>query len=158
MEWPLYQSIDDDYEANGVYNYLPYFHKKTVSLLDYFDDETKFICIGDIAESLDAYEELIISRHSDFQMDQQPMISPDDLFFKSSTQIERIVNGNYSTIHEKKVLEKDLSEKNHDSLPISFLLQNIEQSELTNIYEFKAKNNLSKLLLSIPNLLKECTH
>ena len=54
MEWPLYQSIDDDYEANGVYNYLPYFHKKTVSLLDYFDDETKFICIGDIAESLDA--------------------------------------------------------------------------------------------------------
>ena len=154
MEWPLYQSIDDDYEANGVYNYLPYFHKKTVSLLDYFDDETKFICIGDIAESLDAYEELIISRHSDFQMDQQPMISPDDLFFKSSTQIERIVNGNYSTIHEKKVLEKDLSEKNHDSLPISFLLQNIEQSELANIYEFKAKNNLSKLLLSIPNLLK----
>ena len=69
-------SIDEDYEINGVYNYLPYFHKKTVSLLDYFDDKTNFICMGDIEESLKVYEKLIESRHLDFQMDLQPMINP----------------------------------------------------------------------------------
>ena len=42
MEWPLYQSIDEDYEANGTYNYLPFFHKQTVSLLNYFDWFTYF--------------------------------------------------------------------------------------------------------------------
>ena len=29
--------IDEDYEANGTYNYLPFFHKQTVSLLNYFE-------------------------------------------------------------------------------------------------------------------------
>ena len=62
MEWPLYQSIDEDYEANGTYNYLPFFHKQTVSLLNYFESDTRFFCIGDIEISWIAYHHLVNSR------------------------------------------------------------------------------------------------
>ena len=155
MEWPLYQSIDEDYEVNGVYNYLPYFHKKTVSLLDYLDDKTNFICMGDIDESLKAYEKLIESRYLDFQMDLQPMINPNQLFFRSKEQYKKIMDGNTVVIHEKKVLDNNSVEKNHDVHPISFLFQKkAEQSELANIMAFKSSNNLSTILISIPNLLK----
>ena len=155
MEWPLYQSIDENYEINGVYNYLPYFHEQTVSLLDYFDDQTNFICIGDIEEPLKIYEELIKSRYLDFQMDLQPMISPDQLFFKYKEQYKKIMDGNTTIIHENKVLERDFVENNHDVNPISFLFQKkSEQSVLANIIEFKSSNNLSKILISIPNMLK----
>jgi len=99
MEWPLYQSIDEDYEANGAYNYLPFFHKRTVSLLDYFKSNTRFLCIGDIQESLNAYDDLVNSRFSDFQIDGQPMISPKDLFFKSSEQFEQIISRKQKCCH-----------------------------------------------------------
>ena len=155
MEWPLYQSIDEDYEINGVYNYLPYFHKKTVSLLDYFDDKTNFICMGDIEESLKVYEKLIESRYLDFQMDLQPMINPDQLFFNYKEQHKKIMDAQTVFIHEKKVLDKNPEQKNHDVHPISFLFQKkTEQSEMSNIMEFKSNNNLSKILISIPNMLK----
>ena len=154
MEWPLYQSIDEDYEANGTYNYLPFFHKQTVSLLNYFESDTRFFCIGDIEESLNAYHDLINSRFSDFQIEGQPMISPDNLFFDPLKQFERIMSKNAVAIHEEKLISRGPMERNQDTLPISFLFQNNEQKELVNILEFKSKNNLSKILISIPSLLK----
>ncbi|HJL80779.1 MAG TPA: transcription-repair coupling factor [Gammaproteobacteria bacterium] len=154
MEWPLYQSIDEDYEANGAYNYLPFFHKRTVSLLDYFEPNTRFFCIGETQESLNAYQELIKSRYSDFQIEGQPMVSPENLFFQSSEVFERIINKNAIAIHEEKLISPGFIGSNQDTRPISFLFQNNEKSELANILEFKSKNNLSKILISIPSLLK----
>ena len=52
-------------------------------------------------------------------------------------------------------MDNNSVEKNHDVHPISFLFQKkAEQSELANIMAFKSSNNLSTILISIPNLLK----
>ena len=122
--------------------------------MDYFEPNTRFFCIGETQESLNAYQELIKSRYSDFQIEGQPMVSPENLFFQSSEVFERIINKNAIAIHEEKLISPGFIGSNQDTRPISFLFQNNEKSELVNILEFKSKNNLSKILISIPSLLK----
>ena len=77
------------------------------------------------------------------------------LFFNYKEQHKKIMDAHTVFIHEKKVLDKSPEQKNHDVHPISFLFQKkTEQSEMSNIMEFKSNNNLSKILISIPNMLK----
>ena len=73
------------------------------------------------------------------------MINPDQLFFNYKEQHKKIMDAHTVFIHEKKVLDKNPEQKNHDVHPISFLFQKkTEQSEMSNIMEFKSNNNLSK--------------
>ena len=154
MEWPLYESIEQDYESHGIYNYLPFFHNKTSSLLDYFDNKARFIFVGDVKESMNNYHALINSRYDDFKLEDQPMIKPSELFYEPLSQLDKVLVNNVFFLNEEKLPHHIDSNNNLDILPISFLMQKNDNSELSNIIDFKSRSDLSKIMISIPNSLK----
>ena len=103
MEWPLYNYIYTDPENHGIYSYLPLFYSTMSLILDFIDPSTRIFLIDDFASSLLVFKQLIDQRFNDYQLDSQPIMHPNELFFNANKIIGDMNKKNPFTISIRKI-------------------------------------------------------
>ncbi len=155
MEWPLYNYIYDDPENHGVYSYLPLFYNTMSSLLDYIDPSTRIFLIDDFASSLLDFKQLIDQRFNDYQLDTQPIMQPNELFFNANKIIDEINQKTLFTVQTEKLTGTNKQQLiNFDTQPLL-----LETSDISLIIEkillLIEKESISKVLISVPTKKKQ---
>ena len=155
MEWPLYNYIYDDPENHGVYSYLPLFYNTMSSLLDYIDPSTRIFLIDDFASSLLDFKQLIDQRFNDYQLDTQPIMQPNELFFNANKIIDEINQKTLFTVQTEKLTGTNKQQLiNFDTQPLL-----LETSDISLIIEkillLIEKESISKVLISAPTKKKQ---
>ena len=155
MEWPLYNYIYDDPENHGVYNYLPLFYNTMSSILDFIDRSTRIFLIDDFSSSLLGFKHLIDQRFNDYQLDTQPIMQPNELFFNAKKIINEINQKTPFTIQSEKFTSTNKQQViNFDTQPLL-----LETSDISLIIDkillLIEKESVSKVLISAPTKKKQ---
>ena len=155
MEWPLYNYIYDDPENHGVYNYLPLFYNTMSSILDFIDRSTRIFLIDDFSSSLLGFKHLIDQRFNDYQLDTQPIMQPNELFFNAKKIINEINQKTPFTIQSEKFTGTNKQQViNFDTQPLL-----LETSDISLIIDkillLIEKESVSKVLISAPTKKKQ---
>ena len=155
MEWPLYNYIYDDPENHGVYNYLPLFYNTMSSILDFIDHSTRIFLIDDFSSSLLGFKHLIDQRFNDYQLDTQPIMQPNELFFNAKKIINEINQKTPFTIQSEKFTSTNKQQViNFDTQPLL-----LETSDISLIIDkillLIEKESVSKVLISAPTKKKQ---
>ncbi len=155
MEWPLYNYIYDDPENHGVYNYLPLFYNTMSSILDFIDRSTRIFLIDDFSSSLLGFKHLIDQRFNDYQLDTQPIMQPNELFFNAKKIINEINQKTPFTIQSEKFTSTNEQQViNFDTQPLL-----LETSDISLIIDkillLIEKESVSKVLISAPTKKKQ---
>ena len=155
MEWPLYNYIYDDPENHGVYNYLPLFYNTMSSILDFIDRSTRIFLIDDFSSSLLDFKHLIDQRFNDYQLDTQPIMQPNELFFNAKKIINEINQKTPFTIQSEKFTSTNKQQViNFDTQPLL-----LETSDISLIIDkillLIEKESVSKVLISAPTKKKQ---
>ena len=155
MEWPLYNYIYDDPENHGVYNYLPLFYNTMSSILDFIDRSTRIFLIDDFSSSLLGFKHLIDQRFNDYQLDTQPIMQPNELFFNAKKIINEINQKTPFTIQSEKFTSTNKQQViNFDTQPLL-----LETSDISLIIDkillLIEKESISKVLISAPTKKKQ---
>ena len=155
MEWPLYNYIYDDPENHGVYNYLPLFYNTMSSILDFIDRSTRIFLIDDFSSSLLGFKHLIDQRFNDYQLDTQPIMQPNELFFNAKKIINEINQKTPFTIQSEKFTGTNKQQViNFDTQPLL-----LETSDISLIIDkillLIEKKSVSKILISAPTKKKQ---
>ncbi len=155
MEWPLYNCIYDDPENHGVYNYLPLFYNTMSSILDFIDRSTRIFLIDDFSSSLLGFKHLIDQRFNDYQLDTQPIMQPNELFFNAKKIINEINQKTPFTIQSEKFTSTNKQQViNFDTQPLL-----LETSDISLIIDkillLIEKESVSKVLISAPTKKKQ---
>jgi transcription-repair coupling factor (superfamily II helicase) len=78
---PVYRTISEAQLPAGIEYYLPLFFTATVSLLDYFKDDTLFVVAAGALDSLEASWQLVEERYEQLRGDlERPILKPDEAF------------------------------------------------------------------------------
>ena len=155
MEWPLYNYIYDDPENHGVYNYLPLFYNTMSSILDFIDRSTRIFLIDNFSSSLLGFKHLIDQRFNDYQLDTQPIMQPNELFFNAKKIINEINQKTPFTIQSEKFTGTNKQQViNFDTQPLL-----LETSDISLIIDkillLIEKESVSKVLISAPTKKKQ---
>ena len=151
MEWPLYNGIHDDPESHGIYNYLPLFFESMSSIIDYLKDETKIYLSESALSSLSEYEKQIHQRFSDYQSDTQPLMHPNDLFFQSEKEIQKIKDRCSVLIQSEKLPDSDKSiSLNFNTEAINLRMAGKNLSDREKLLQYTKENSMEKVLISAP--------
>ena len=155
MEWPLYNYIYDDPENHGVYNYLPLFYNTMSSLLDFIDPSTRIFLVNDFSSSLLDFKQLIDQRFNDYQLDTQPIMQPNELFFNANKIIDEINQKTLFTVQTEKLTGTNKQQLiNFDTQPL--LLETSDISLIIDkILHLIEKESISKVLISVPTKKKQ---
>ena len=155
MEWPLYNYIYDDPENHGVYSYLPLFYNTMSSILEFIDPSTRIFLIDDFSSSLLSFEKLINQRFNDYQLDSQPIMHPNELFFNAKRVLDDINQKTPFTIQSEKFTQTNKQRViNFGTQPL--LLETSDISLIIDkILQLIEKESISKVLISAPTKKKQ---
>ncbi len=158
MEWPLYNEIHEDPESHGIYNYLPLFFNSMASILDYISSQTKIYLHESALTSLPDYEKQIFQRFADYQSETQPIMHPDDLFFKSVTETQKIKERCSVLIQPEKLSQSKKNESlNFNTEPVTLRMSGERFSKTEKLLQYTKEQAIEKLLISAPTKKKEAT-
>ncbi len=156
MEWPLYNEIHEDPESHGIYNYLPLFFNSMASILDYISSQTKIYLHESALTSLPDYEKQIFQRFADYQSETQPIMHPGDLFFKSTTETQKIQERCSVLIQPEKFSQSKKNESlNFNTEPVTLRMSGERFAKTEKLLQYTKEQAIEKLLISAPTKKKE---
>lgn len=107
---PIYQNISQAESAPGIEYYLPLFFENTVSLLNYFPENTLLIRINNLHEKMESYWQEINERYEQLRYDQfKPILPPTEIFLQTEQLFHEFKKFAQVEITKDHLLEKPIN-------------------------------------------------